>query len=777
MPDAQFEKTFADLAHARLRDRAPGLLDYLLGFQLLDKNEDDTHAVGLWGFKIGEELLYAPVFFLNGQLKGDDLLYLKSQDAFVPLKENWINYLLNRRPYVLGETEFKDQADLGVMQPDFNTFARPPYSGSKYSSSSLRGIMDRLTDSVESNFRPFLPVIVSSPAGEKRASLSTNWHLPNFIRKAGHKAARVFLNTMKKNATFTDSVLKFYKMDEIIDAAKEAFANAPMEKVAADGDKMIEGTAPKVQIMISDRADVLDLDDEMLSDAEKEKLQRDRYLVTDNRSDDETGTVYDKQISKTLQNPSMSCYTNVLMTGGDFEKRLIMIAAKGCEKWRNHKRNMATVIDVSGGKLIMAQPRDIFTDNEGHDSDGWEKAFSALPDCSTAGERQKVVFVNEKGEGTTPFIVQRKISSDGQTMLYGEFDEWPQAAGSCDKLDEILYPDYRGRAFNQSDSSTGRFGGEMPYTNNDEPCIVLTNKDGNNVTQIGKDFFVPNGFKCIKMIKEMTDPWKIDKSESSYQKEKAEQRAKIDQLANTQTLADIEMQLFKSAGAKEIQAITDGIEWWVRDNNTMGSPMSKIAAIRKLVIDYQLREKDALGILSKAARNGSPKYIVKMAQPTAPPIPDPMVGTDPSLTTAPPVLYPQEDNISANQTPMDRYNTPMDMDATFQAEQAAQQGQKEVLDTSVISGLVKVMDPDTVVDNYIGDLMLGLDRVGRILFMYYWHFDKFKERYGSQDMPELEDNLKNVFDNLGDLTIFLKQKTIEPDVSDAVSETELEQII
>ena len=45
MPDADFERTFADLAHASLRDRAPILLDHLVGFQLLDKSDDDSHAV------------------------------------------------------------------------------------------------------------------------------------------------------------------------------------------------------------------------------------------------------------------------------------------------------------------------------------------------------------------------------------------------------------------------------------------------------------------------------------------------------------------------------------------------------------------------------------------------------------------------------------------------------------------------------------------------------------------------------------------------------------
>jgi hypothetical protein len=162
---------------------------------------------------------------------------------------------------------------------------------------------------------------------------------------------------------------------------------------------------------------------------------------------------------------------------------------------------------------------------------------------------------------------------------------------------------------------------------------------------------------------------------------------------------------------------------------------------------------------------------------TAPAIPEPTMGHDPSIGDAV-VQYPLTDLINVTGEPYkQRGDIAVDMDATFRAQQAASQGQKEVLDTSVITGLIKTMDPDSAVDSYIGDLMLGLDRVGRILFMYYWHFDKFKDRYGSQDMPELEDNLKNVFDNLGDLTLFLKQKTIEPEVSGATAEAELEQVL
>ena len=40
----------------------------------------------------------------------------------------------------------------------------------------------------------------------------------------------------------------------------------------------------------------------------------------------------------------------------------------------------------------------------------------------------------------------------------------------------------------------------------------------------------------------------------------------------------------------------------------------------------------------------------------------------------------------------------------------------------------------------------------------------------------MEDNLRNVFKNLGELTLFLKQKTIEPDEADS-SEVELTDVL
>jgi len=867
MPDAEFEKTFADLAHARLRDRAPGLLDYLVGFQLLDKSEDDTHAVGVWGFKVGTSWMYNPVFFLNGQLKGDELLYVKDQDAFVPMEENWINYLLNRRPHVLGSPEEKKLQELGVMQPDFNAMARPPYTGSKYASAGhVRSLVDYLSQTVQPEFRSFVPVILSSPGSEKRAELSTRWNLPTFIKRAGKDAAKRLIATMRKRASFADAVLKYYSMQDLIKAADDAaepmddeeyaieyphmgqrvrvvngdhkgklgqitgidetrYENEKKEedgtevrstktekritvklddggtystddcksdlrrpnekrssvKQAADGDTMIEGTAPTVQVMVADKANVENLGTTMLTDDQKERLQRDRYLVVDNRGPDDVARVYATQISKTLQNPHCSSYVNVLTQGGNFKPMLVIRSPMGDQRHEydnDRMKGLSVVVDLASKRVRMVAPNDVFTDNEGHKENQWEDAFNNLSDPAGVGERNKIVLVNADREGSAPFFIESKvITADGQVRLYGSFDRYP-VTDSLTTMKDMLMPKFRGRVFNQSDSRAGKYGIGC-CTGDYDACLVITKKDGSKITQIGNDYFVPNGMKAIVASKEDIEPWKLDRPKSPY-----DRKPKPDELANPQTIADIEMQLYKSGAVSKIQPISDGIEFWLRVNGAQSRPLSKVAALKELIERHNMREQDANALLKMAKRSGAPEYYVSKPQmrkaaqgdvpmPGVPYFPEPTMGTDPSIGV--PTIYPQDDAVAAGVGGMPPQE--MDMDATFRAEQAAQSGQKEVMDTAVVGGLVKTMDPNAAIDGYIGDLMLGLDRVGRILFMYYWHYEKFKDRYGQQDMPELEDNLRNVFENLGELTLFLKQKTVEPDVTDASAEAELSQIL
>ena len=205
-------------------------------------------------------------------------------------------------------------------------------------------------------------------------------------------------------------------------------------------------------------------------------------------------------------------------------------------------------------------------------------------------------------------------------------------------------------------------------------------------------------------------------------------------------------------------------------------------AIAKLVIDYGLREDAARTIIKRAAViHGLPFTVhIKRAQPqgdpyltlggpTAPADPGPAVyaaGNNPFGANAQtmlmseyelPVYNSQPNNRSMYDVRPEEANYDLDV-----IQRAMATGQKEVFDTAMIGSMLKTVRDDMMIERYLPDLVKAMDRLGRLIFMFYWHGDVFVERFGSQDMPELEDGLRNTFEFLGDIVLFLKQKTIEP---------------
>ena len=207
--------------------------------------------------------------------------------------------------------------------------------------------------------------------------------------------------------------------------------------------------------------------------------------------------------------------------------------------------------------------------------------------------------------------------------------------------------------------------------------------------------------------------------------------------------------------------------------------MSKKAALFHLIRDHGLREKVAKKILRESERFGGARYRIKYAQPyetlMGPGAPSQLPQspqTDETfggVNTVGPISELQPvDDMSAQLTDPSIYDpmSPPDQGTMQVAQQAAQSGQQDVFDTALIGSMLKSVRQDSLVDKHLGDLMKALDRLGRILFMFYWHNEEFEERYGKQDLPELEDTLRNSFEILGDLVLFLKQKTVDPMLGD-----------
>lgn len=757
--DVNFEKTFSDLAFTRMQDKAPSLLNYLVGFQLIDKNDDDTHAVGVFGFKVGPEWVYAPVFFINGELKGHELLYLKGQDLFVPLVEEWINFILHRRPQILGEPEPTPRSSLGIRQPDFNVFARVPYIGSKYA--SVAPTYKEICSSMADWAKPFMDVFLVGPRDEKFASLQERFDLRNAIREMGKKAAYSLFNSMKKDTKFAQAITRFYDLNELVQAGREGIA-----KQSADGDRKIEGTVPS-PVVITRGDDVSRF--KGLSNTDKRKLMQDGYVVKDERSKDNRTRIYKSQISVHYTSPTENGLYGVVTSNGGKRELLVITSPTNVGRPGAVRQGASLVIDPKTKQFGWFGTQDLLVCHRLDDNFQWQKQFTRN-DLSALGSLKVgdvASIVSPNCDATVPFVVEKSMTNpDGQTEL---------------KVKDVFIPERHGsmqmkRRYMSDDLSD--YG--CPCEKIDTICI--TKKPGRKMNIIGSTIFVPDSCKAIiagKAKEDDPEPYVGYRSPRTFEKS-------LGGTSDIGTLPEVISKIYKTAshenGLHRLAIKTDGISFSFSVDGHQTQPMSKIAAIQGLVMGLGLDGEDAELLVKEAQPKKMKTYFAKAAAPFQATFNEPPKSQ--LFNMRAPVQYPQLElqnlgNSSEYQNNRQFYMEDpfVDDTARFRATEASEMGQKDVLDTSVITGLVKNLDTDSVIDGYIADIMLGMDRLGRLLFLYYWHNEKFEQRYGKQDMVQLEGNLRNVFKNTGDLVLFLKQKTIEPTTSFQGMEPQLKEVI
>lgn len=101
------KKAFMDQAYGFVANKAKVLFQdpFRLGFEIVHRNEKATKMVGIFAFRCNRELLYAPVFFVNGEIKSADMLYRNDVKRFVPLTDKWCSYLVRGANKESGELE------------------------------------------------------------------------------------------------------------------------------------------------------------------------------------------------------------------------------------------------------------------------------------------------------------------------------------------------------------------------------------------------------------------------------------------------------------------------------------------------------------------------------------------------------------------------------------------------------------------------------------------------------------------------------------------------
>lgn len=823
----QFERSFSDLAFAYLKDQAPKLLDHMVGFQILDKNDDDTKAVGVFGFKVGEQWLMAPVFFLNGELKGKELLYLTKQDSFIPLQENWVNYLVSRKPSVFGEATPYTETELGVRTPDFRPYSDSPLRGwgktaaVDYDPSTEDERYGYWFQGQRFDVSPILKCFARSVNDARFKAAAARLDLAAALPHMGSKATKLLVDQIMAQPELGQALGEFYSGRDLMpktagdctatkigppsDVELRARAMdrdlfrytvkklARARSLALTGtDRVVAGLLTKLgvhsiphlrtvlpavlaepevstavkkacgqesRLFVLTRAAAMDDPRDDLSDDERQELMTDGILVRDKRAADERSKAYDVDTEKMMFNPDESGLYEMPDSNGTTHKVLVLMSP-------------ATVGSGTAKITIVAAPdsrswdafdtKSIFVSKQL--ADDWTQFYDGLPSVKAMVVGKTYIAVGPDRTGTVVFNVADVSDDDVYVHV-------PYVSAS-----RVSTPYYGPSSTVNHDFPTQSIAGASEYLGSvtgadrielwkrEVRHIVLTDKI-NALRSIGNTLMVPSGFKAVELENH-------------------------DNLGFVPaTLTDVEMFMLKRAGLDPLRVWSHGLGYQLSDASGSTS-CNRTEALVTLVRSCGCTKDAAMMMLNRADDSGEQTYLIKRAYgyggvsgelqpgPSAPPtsVLDNISGYDSELgavtqepqSASTPVDLP----MAEGQAIRDR-DPKLDHRVIGAAIQASRSGQKEVMDTGVMGSLVKAMDTDSIVDKYLEDLIVGEDRIGRILFMFYWHNDKFSDRYGDHEMKELEDTLRNTFTGVGDLILFLKKKEIAPDMALLGSDVDL----
>ena len=193
---------------------------YYLGFEIVKTNDTFTKMVGIFAFRINKVLFYIPVFYIDGNIKGTDLLYAADEKLFTVLNPDWCDYFISLYEQQAADAISSDAANKATQDLQLRWLAYPPYmqkgaSATKpaaYKPESLGVIFDfvkRAGASLEEDFRAAKSGVLDSKLQDKPI-------LRDFITRGGYQMFDKLASWIEGDFDFASNMAKFVKKDDFI---------------------------------------------------------------------------------------------------------------------------------------------------------------------------------------------------------------------------------------------------------------------------------------------------------------------------------------------------------------------------------------------------------------------------------------------------------------------------------------------------------------------------------------------------------------------------------
>lgn len=712
-PDSELEQSFFQLAFERLQEKLYNLLPFLVGFEVANKSQDGTKALGVFGFKSNNgQMLFVPAFFIDGDVKGIDIMYSKNNEQFYPLNEDFAELFL------------KDEAT-GLGKPSTEN-----------------------TQKLNQNFSPMeLKDLVRPPRTAKISYAS----VIDYVKDSGNKTKEAFHNLIKTKPEFTESLLRFYPLDKI--------AKALVPKVASK-------TLPMSSVSVVTAKD--DMDD--LTETQKGEVLSKGFVVIDKRKEEDKSKFGLLKYKETFSNPAESGFYSYLTQSGSL--RYAMVITKPLLLDVHFPVDNSLVIDLDAsrnGQGYYVPNNELFTKGKYVIKD-FQDVLSQMTDPAEARPSydETYILVNENLKATEPFRIRMNYKTD-QGLRCLQVERARGLSESAQVSRERDEKHVENKYFKDGKSYSSDFG-KFNLILTKKPSDRLEYDNGSILVPKGYKLLNiklgPNyDYPCCETV----DPaiGSSTEAEEARRKRIKEEEARYNQ-GRPGKLSNL-FGALRTTQTYPMSVSTNGSEYFVTIADAKKKYDNPIDAKIAMVKDFGLDIKQAEALVDTVNYGKSTNGYIKIAytgdqyfSPWDPTAHTNELGQPEFDGYGHSEVMAQTPSYTDDPTSKGRgtMTEPGGIDgAVNTANQLAQSGQKEIFDTHTIATLAKYVSPESKVTAYMPDFVSCLDKLGRMLFLVHWETDKFEEMYGRGELPELVELLTNVFKNLGDLVIFLKRKS------------------
>ena len=289
-----FEQSMAALAENRISAEHANLMPFRQGFVLLDFDEQEAKAFGIYRFVIGGISCMMPVVVRGGDVDGLDILIVRDLKLFVPAVDGWISMLSSLGPRAIGE-----------LLPQKDKQARGPSQVAIHIDDFPFMIKTAQTELDPKEFEALTCGLAEPDYGKVQDALRTK-PVARFLPTS--PTSSYLVAKAASDADFHDRFVTLYG-DKVLRQARLTasgyVADSLLKKAEAE-------RGPRVEII----EDIGDPRAQALKPAQKRILLRTGQFLLDHRAESETSTVYASPEALSLQTSPSPGRWDVLSSDG-----------------------------------------------------------------------------------------------------------------------------------------------------------------------------------------------------------------------------------------------------------------------------------------------------------------------------------------------------------------------------------------------------------------------------------------------------------------------------